>query len=850
VRVISEILYVPSTDPDTHRRSRLLNILLFGVALIAVLALIAVGVSAAIGLYQPERDSTLTKAGLAVLVGVAIIYLINRKWSVEVASTLFILLVTLALALADTPQEVLQGRSLFMLTIPILMASVLLRPYASFIEAIFISLLLVGIAVRANLDSASILSISFTSLAFMAVAMVSWLAARSLEAALEELRVINRELDQRVDERTRDLAEALAREHTEASKNQAILEGIADGVIMVNPVGKALVANPAIAHILNQPIEAIVGQDIQTILGQGLDPGDLGMLLGLLEQKDPGRSSIKFDWHNKTLSASFAPVRSSPGAITGTVAVFRDFTREAEIDRMKSDFVSIVSHELRTPLTAIQGYLDLMLIGAAGAITKQQASFLQIAKGNAERLHSMVSDLLDISRIESGKVDLDVQVISLAPIVKQVAATLEKQFEDRRLTLTVDVPNDLPEFFGDPARVGQILTNLLSNAYKYTQEGGATIRARVVDQVLRVDVIDTGLGISVEDQQKLFARFFRAQDNRVRQQTGTGLGLNITKSLVEMHGGGIQVESEPGKGSTFSFTLPLPAGLVALAVEEEPARVEAPPVLAVPERKSGPIKEQPAPIPSGPWVLVADDDTDLAQLFKYRIERAGFRVTVVTQGNRVVEVARQLRPELITLDLLMDVDGLEVLRQLKVDPETKQVPVIVVSVISDAEKGYALGAADYLVKPLGESELISSVHRVLDQVDGPHEKILVVDDEIDIVGWLKHSLTLAGFQVDEAYDGIQALDAVAQNRPDLILLDLKMPRMDGRTTIRRLRERPETRNIPIIVLSANPMTDVGERTEMLGLGVKNFLRKPVTMDHLVAEVQRCLPNRGGAAIVT
>ncbi|MBN1659302.1 MAG: response regulator, partial [Anaerolineae bacterium] len=507
-------------------------------------------------------------------------------------------------------------------------------------------------------------------------------------------------------------------------------------------------------------------------------------------------------------------------------------------------------HELRTPLTSIQGYLDLVLMGASGAINKQQASFLQIAKGNAERLHSMVTDLLDISRIESGKVDLDVQVISLEPIVKQVVTTLQKQFEDRRLSIVVDLPPDLPEFFGDPARIGQILTNLLSNAYKYTHEGGATIRARVADQALRVDVIDTGLGISAEDQQKLFNRFFRAQDNRIRQQTGTGLGLNITKSLVEMHGGEILVKSEQGKGSTFSFTLPLPAGLVTLAAEEEREVVEVPAVAPVPERKPAPIKEPPAPIPSGPWVLVADDEPDVAQLLKYRLERAGYRVTAVTQGKRVVEVARQLQPELITLDLLMDVDGLQVLRQLKDDPQTSKIPVIIVSVISDPEKGYALGAADYLVKPPSEVDLIASVRKALEHSDGTQKKILVVDDEIDIVGWLKHSLTLAGFDVDEAYDGIQALDAVEQNPPDLILLDLKMPRMDGRTTIRRLREKPETREIPIIVLSANAMTDLDERREMLGLGVKNFLRKPVTMDLLVAEVQRYLPGRGGAAIAT
>ncbi|HSJ52631.1 MAG TPA: response regulator, partial [Anaerolineae bacterium] len=514
-------------------------------------------------------------------------------------------------------------------------------------------------------------------------------------------------------------------------------------------------------------------------------------------------------------------------------------TREAEVDRMKSDFVSIVSHELRTPLTAIKGYLDLILMGAAGPVSKQQGSFLEIARSNTVRLHVLVSDLLDLSRIESGKVDLDVQVVSIPQIVEQVSRTLQKEFADRGMTLARDVPEDLPEIFGDPGRITQILTNLLSNAYKYTREGGATVRARVVDGFLRVDVVDTGVGISPQDQARLFTRFFRAEDDLVRQQTGTGLGLNITRSLVEMHGGEIQVASEPGKGSTFSFTLPLPAGLVKVDATEAPP--PAPPTAPEASRVVA------SPIPAGPWILVADDNQDVSGLFQYQLERAGFRVAVVNQGSRVVDVARQLQPELITLDLLMDVDGLLVLKELKADAVTAHIPVVIVSVIPQGQKGVTQGAADYLVKPLDEGELLHCVRRVLELGSGgTRKKILVVDDEIDIVGWLKHFLTHSGYEVAEAYDGIQALEAVRQDRPDLILLDLKMPRMDGRTTLRRLREQAETRDIPIILLSANAVSDEAERAQMLSLGVRRFLQKPVTAEELVAEVQKHLAVRPSA----
>jgi CheY-like chemotaxis protein len=243
-------------------------------------------------------------------------------------------------------------------------------------------------------------------------------------------------------------------------------------------------------------------------------------------------------------------------------------------------------------------------------------------------------------------------------------------------------------------------------------------------------------------------------------------------------------------------------------------------------------------LPTGPWVLVVDDDPDVANLFKHQLGKAGYRVTVVTQGSRAVKVARQLQPELITLDLLMDVDGMAVLSELKADPATAGIPVIIVSVIPEAEDGLTLGAADYLVKPLDESRLLEAIDRLLTKPDdGSRPKILVVDDEIDIVGWLKHSLSHFGYDVDEAYDGIQCLEAVDHQIPDLIIMDMKMPRMDGRTAIRRLREREDSRDVPIIVLSAHLVSDDDERKTLTDFGVKATLSKPVTIDHLVEEIQ-------------
>jgi PAS domain S-box-containing protein len=817
---IGRLLDISSIDPIDARRRKLLNVLLLGMATFSLVGLVATLVADLSGVAGSNELFTLYEATISVALGSLIVFLINRYGPGWLASSLFLLLLTIVSCTFDEPKEIAGGRSLLLFVVPIMMASVLLPAYASFIMAALSSGAISAIAVTAGM-----VPNPFAMIMFLAIGLLSWLSARSLNHTLRDLQTVNRELDQRVDERTRDLLEALAREHAEAGKNQAILEGIADGVIVFDQQGKALVANPAIGRLLERPSERLLGADIGALMADEVEDADQAKVVDLLKERGSRRSSAKFAWGQKTLSVSFAPVRSASGGVSGTVAVFRDFTREAEVDRMKSDFVSVVSHEVRTPLTSIKGYLDLVLMGASGPLNKQQQSFLSIAKSNAERLHELVSDLLDISRIESGKVELDIQVVSLPQVAAQVASSLEPEFRARGLTLTLDVPASLPEIFGDRGRIGQILSNLVSNAYKYTREGGATIRARAVGTTLQVDVIDTGVGIVQEDLGKLFTRFFRAEDAMVRQQPGTGLGLNITKSLVELHGGLIWVTSKPGVGSTFSFTLPLPAGLVHMAPTEA-MPVDEPAALG---------------IPSGPWIMVVDDEPDVAQLFRYQLQKAGYRVTVVTQGSRVVEVARQLQPELITLDLLMDVDGLTVLQDLKSDPATARIPVVIVSVIPEAHEGLALGAVDYLVKPLDEQTLLICVQRILDQLNGDSQhKILVVDDEIDIVGWLKHSLSHYGYQVSEAYDGVQALESVTADPPDLILLDLKMPRMDGRATIRRLREDETTRHIPIVVLSANSVSDEWDRTQMLGMGVRDFLKKPIRIDQLVSEVQKHL----------
>lgn len=827
---ISNLIDVPSTDPEDARRRRLLNILLAFTVVIVILGLLATLYYNLNGQESDSESGILYQAGIVMLVSLVIIYLINRYWQGWVASALFLLIFIFILAF-DVPEEVVSGRTLFLFSIPIIMGSIVLRPIASIFMAMVVTTVIILIASLNGITPNLI-----GSLGLVAIGFLSWLSARSLEQALEDVQTINRELDNRVNERTRDLASALAREHGEALKNQTILESIADGVIVFNRDDTAIVANPAISHLLEIPIEQIVNRNISEVMVDQVSLPNQSLIIDMLKDKAFNRPPMKIDWGDKTLSISLAPLQSIIEGSTGTVAVFRDFTREAEIDQMKSDFVSIASHELRTPLTSIKGYIDLVMQGSAGAINDKQTEFLQVAKNNTERLHELVKDLLDVSKIESGKIDLDVQLVSIKEQIDYAINSVGRQFKNRDLTLTVDLPEDLPKVFGDPNRITQILINLLSNAYKYTPAGGATVRAQQTGNAVQIDVVDTGLGIGEDDQEKLFTRFFRADSSAVRKQAGTGLGLSITKSLVEVHGGEIWVSSEINVGTTISFTLPLPEGLTTKS--HKPLKNETKTIKpdAMPTPEKAQVKQ------NGTHIMVVDDDIEIARLFQHRLQDEGYQVTIQSSTENLLETVREIKPDLITLDLLMDEDGLIILEKLKGSPDTDGIPVVVISVVTESEKGISLGAADFLTKPVDREALLDSVERIFDQLDKPKmgSKILVVDDDKDIANWLKHALDYYGFDVSTAHDGYECLDAVAESIPDLILLDMMMPNMDGTTTIRKLRETDHSRHIPVIVLSANPPKDGEERASLIGAGVQKILKKPVPIENIVAEIEKHL----------
>ena len=500
-------------------------------------------------------------------------------------------------------------------------------------------------------------------------------------------------------------------------------------------------------------------------------------------------------------------------------------------------------------MTSIRGYADLLLMGAAGSLNENQEHFLNIIRANAKRLETLVSELLDISRLDSGRIVLDLKHVSMAGVVEQVATSLHERIEQKGLTLEIDLPKgDSLMVLGDPTRLIQVLTNLISNSHQYTPSGGTlAVRARRLPDtdMLRVEVADTGIGISEEDAPKVFDRFFRADDPVVQEFAGTGLGLAITQSLVEMHGGEIWVDSAPGKGTTFSFTVPLAEEVQAVeaAVEADADRVGA----LAPDRGNGWLALARGPsttlrvgiAPHPPLILVIEDDPDIASLIEHNLTHVGYEVQTVGAGKAALEIVKRDRPDLITLDIyLPDIDGQEVLARLKADPDTASIPVIVVSVAPDSKESLQAGAIDFLAKPLETAKLIEKIGRVLVHVGS----VLVVEDDLDTSGMLTVSLQRAGYRVMVTSNGREAIALARDDQPDLILLDLKLPRMDGVTILQNLKRSPKTAKIPVVIMTGSVTLDSVRRQQFLAMGAVDFLAKPFDVPTLTNKIKSVLKS--------
>jgi signal transduction histidine kinase/DNA-binding response OmpR family regulator len=508
-----------------------------------------------------------------------------------------------------------------------------------------------------------------------------------------------------------------------------------------------------------------------------------------------------------------------------------------ELDRMKSDLLANVSHELRTPLTAIKGYTDYILDGKLGSITEKQERGLVVVQRNLDRLSKSINALLDFSRMDAGRIALNIQPLSLLQLVEQVLTTLRSELERKRITFGLQVPVELPPVIADRDKLSQVIENLVINAIKFTPEGGRiTVSARRSESQTRaaaeIRVADTGIGIPDAQLSKIFNRFHQVDGSTTRRFGGVGLGLSIVKSILDAHGAGVVVESEVGKGTSFRFTLPLlERGSEAQTSERE---------------------DRSAVTGEEGLVLVVDDDPDVVAFTRASLEREGFAVVSAGTAHEGATMAARRRPDVILLDLLLpDRSGLDLLQSLKADPATRGIPVLVVSVTQDSIKALSLGAAECLSKPVSSETMVDMVRRLLDGSQG-EATVLVVDDETDTVDFIRDTLKAEGFRVLVAHDGHQALEVLKRRTPHLVLLDLMMPELSGFEVLQALASDPATSDIPVVVLTARGGD--GDQQRGLALGARRYMNKPFDVRELIAEVQRQVGARtseqkGGHALL-
>ena len=544
-------------NPDDVRRGRILNILLAGAFSLSILALIVVLIAfSVLSSWDNPGNSSLLITIIVLGLGSAGLFYINQK-ATKFSAFLFLLLLSIAFAFSDVPAELANGRSTFVFLITIAISSLLLTPISSFFFAIGNSVVIVILASIAGVVPNVPAIVSF----FM-LALISWLSSRSLEQALSELRDINANLDQIVKERTHALAEALTRERIEAGRSQAILESIADGVIVFDTQGSAIQANPALSNLINIPLNDIVSSNVNGLVeASPMDAKNKGTLAGVLTQPGKQYVSHRVEWGKKTLSISSGQVLDRDGGEVGTVAVFRDFTREAEVEKMKSAFVAMVSHELRTPLSAILGYAEIFTEQIYGPLNEKQINMTNRIVSNTRRLLSLINDLLDQAQMEAGKLKIKYEALKPSDLLENLHSVMDKLIADKNLELTSELDENLPKTLrGDSARLQQILVNLVNNAAKFTETGSIHVcLSKVDEQHWGIQVTDTGQGIPKEELPRIFETFRQVEGTTTRVHGGFGLGLSIVKQLVNLMGGKISVESELGKGSTFSITLPFEA---------------------------------------------------------------------------------------------------------------------------------------------------------------------------------------------------------------------------------------------------------------------------------------------------
>ncbi len=526
-----------------------------------------------------------------------------------------------------------------------------------------------------------------------------------------------------------------------------------------------------------------------------ISSGDFSLHVEAVNRDELGALTVNLNRMNDELGRLYAELRTRnselAAALTENTRLFYELeekSKQLEIaSRHKSEFLANMSHELRTPLNAIIGFSDVLLEKMFGELNAKQTDYLQDILGSGRHLLALINDILDISKVEAGHMILERTQFALADVLQNGLRMMHDRAGRRGITLQLELDPAMGPMEADERMVKQVVVNLLSNAVKFTPDGGQIdVRAQRKEGEIWVSVRDTGIGIAPEDQTRIFDEFQQARSGTAKLEEGTGLGLTLSRKFVELHGGRIWVESEVGAGSTFTFTLPVRTRPDETSLEAMPTHL------------------------AGPTVLLVEDDARAIELLTLYLTADNFNVVVARDGSEGLMLAHRLHPSAIILDLMLPrVDGWDFLAQAKADSDIANIPVIIVSILDERGKGIALGAAEYLVKPVDRNYLLDAVHHLTlipKRSSDSSAKVLVIDDDLLAIELVEAVLQPEGYTILRATNGEHGIALAQQEAPSMIILDLLMPGIDGFAVVEQLRASRSTASIPIIVLTAKTMT--------------------------------------------
>jgi PAS domain S-box-containing protein len=653
-----------------------------------------------------------------------------------------------------------------------------------------------------------------------------------------------------ITERTR--VEDALRESEE--RFRLLIDGVKDYAIFVlNPDGNVASWNQGAEGIKGYRANEIIGRHFSCFyppedVQNGKPERELQEAIAEGRYEEEGWR-IRKDGSRFWANVIITPLKDGNGKLRGFSKVTRDITeqkrtrqqieqqnqelelRNREVERatrLKSKFLASMSHELRTPLNAIVGFSDLLAEGTPGELNTKQKRFVDHIKKGSAHLLQLINDILDLSKIEAGQLELRCEDFQVTDALPEVLSTIRPLAMAKNIQVQQTLESD-GRVYADRVRFKQILYNLLSNAVKFTSQGGSiSIEYAEEGNFVRLSVIDSGIGIRVEDQAVIFEEFRQVEGSSGATHEGTGLGLAITRRLVEQQGGRISLESEPGKGSRFTFTLPVGSSKQAPSA----------PIL-----REGP--HRPTAIetnPRKPLILVVDDELAARELLASYLD-SEYRIVLAESGAEALKKAQQLRPDAITLDVLMaSGNGFDTLVALRKAPETATIPIIIVSIVDQRQVGFALGAADYLIKPILKPALLEAIRKHVLPSEDDDAAILLVDDDSKTLELLEETLRSAGYETQSVQSGGRALEVLSSKLVSAVLLDLLMPGMNGFEVIRHVRKEATLKDLPIFVMTAKALTP--EEIALLSRETQALFQKNGSwQQQLIVEVGKVVQGR-------